>query len=241
MRSWDKAIPKSDLEVHAAARYGTPVGLGRGPAVLVVDVNYRFLGRRPEPILRSVALWPKSSGERGWAALPHLRRLVAAGRAPGRPVFYTTGQANRPQGPQYHKSREVGEDPARPDDMAIVADVAPQPGEVVLAKPGPSAFFGTALLTHLIHRGIDTLLVGGCTTSGCVRATVVDAATYGFRVGVAEECVFDRFEISHDVALFDLNAKYADVLPLADVEQYLERLSPEEGRVRHAETRPSAV
>src|SRR5579884_4285829 len=161
MRSWERVIPATDLEVHAAAGYGKPLGLGTHPAALLIDLNYRFLGRRPEPILRSVALCPKS--------------------------------------------RQHGEAPPQADDLAIVAEIAPAPGDLVLAKPGPSAFFGTALLAHLIQRGIDTLLVAGCTTSGCVRATVVDAASYGFRVSVVEECVFDRFEISHHVALFDLN------------------------------------
>ncbi len=227
MRSWERVIPATDLEVHAAAGYGKPLGLGTHPAALLIDLNYRFLGRRPEPILRSVALWPKSSGERGWTAVAHVRRLLSLSRAADIPVIYTTGQGDRPRGPQFLKSRQHGEAPPQADDLAIVAEIAPAPGDLVLAKPGPSAFFGTALLAHLIQRGIDTLLVAGCTTSGCVRATVVDAASYGFRVSVVEECVFDRFEISHHVALFDLNAKYADVMSLAEVERYLENLSRE--------------
>jgi len=240
MRSWEKMIPKADLEVHAAAGYGTPIGLGTRPATLVIDVNYRFLGRHPEPILRSVALWPKSSGDRGWAAVPHLRALLTLSRAAGLPVFYTTGQTDRARGPQFLKSRQVGQAPARADDLAIVELLAPAPGELVLAKPGPSPFYGTALLAHLVQRGVDTLLLAGCTTSGCVRATAVDAATYGFRVGVVEECVFDRFEISHAVTLFDLNAKYADVMSLADVERYVDGLSAE-GSEGHAKSRAGAV
>ena len=94
-----------------------------------------------------------------------------------------------------------------------------------MRKPGPSAFFGTPLLPYLVQHGVDTLVIAGGTTSGCVRATTVDAATLGFRVGVVEEGVFDRFEISHNVALFDLNAKYADVMTLDQIETYLgERL-----------------
>ncbi len=240
MRSWEKAIPEADLEVHAAAGYGKPLGLGTRPAVLVIDVNYKFLGRRPEPILRSVALWPKSSGERGWAALPHLRRFLALSRAAHLPVFYTTGQADRVRGPQFRKSRQDGEALPQADDLAIVGEIAPAPDDVVLAKAGPSAFFGTTLLPHLVERGVDTLLVAGCTTSGCVRASTVDAATYGFRVGIVEECVFDRFEISHNVALFDLNAKYADVMTLRDVERYFGDLSREGGE-RDAAGRSRAV
>lgn len=221
MRSWEKTVPKSDLEVHEAAGYGKPLGLGTRPTALVVDVNYRFLGRRPEPILRSVILWPKSSGERGWTTLPYIQRFLALSRRARIPVIYTTGLASAPPGPQSEKSRQMGEIVVGANDLAIVEEVAPAPGELVIAKPRPSAFFGTALLSHLIQSRVDTLLVAGCTTSGCVRSTVVDAASYGFRVGVVEECVFDRFEISHDVALFDLNSKYADVIRLSDMDQYL--------------------
>jgi len=229
MRRWERVIPPSDLEVHRAAGYGRSLGLGTRPATLIVDTNYLFLGRRPEPILRAVALWPKSSGERGWAAVPHLERLLALSRAAGVAVFYTTGQANRVKGPQYRKSRQQGEAPAEDDDRAIIRPLAPAADDVVIAKPGPSAFFGTPLVSHLVQRGIDTLLIGGCTTSGCVRATAVDAATLGFRVGIVEECVFDRFEISHAVALFDLNAKYGDVMPLDAVATYLADFCAEEG------------
>lgn len=222
--AWEHAIPASDREVHRAAGYGKPIGLGRRPATLVIDVNYRFLGRRPEPILRSVALWPKSSGERGWQALLAIQRLLALSRQARVPVVYTTGASDAPISVQQEKSRQSGDAEREPDDLAVVEAVAPGPRELVIAKPRASAFFGTALLAELIRSQTDTLLVAGCTTSGCVRATVVDAASYGFRVGVVEECVFDRFAISHDVALFDLNAKYADVLSLSDVDRYLQSL-----------------
>ena len=226
-RRWEDTIPAGDLAVHRAAGYGLRLGLGRRPATLVIDVNYRFLGRRPAPILEAVRLWPKSSGERGWATLPHIARLIDASRKAGIPVIYTTGQAEGTRGPQFHKSCQSGEEvegTSLPDERTIVPEVAPAPEELVIAKPGPSPFFGTPLLTHLVQRQVDTLLIAGCTTSGCVRATTVDAAVHGFRVALVEECVFDRFEISHSVALFDLNAKYADVMTLAEVEGYLSDL-----------------
>ncbi len=99
----------------------------------------------------------------------------------------------------------------------IVDEVAPIAGEVVLRKTAPSAFFGTPLAAHFVQLGIDTLIIAGEATSGCVRATVVDAASYRFRVTVPEECVFDRHEATHAMNLFDLHQKYADVLPLAEV------------------------
>jgi maleamate amidohydrolase len=96
--------------------------------------------------------------------------------------------------------------------------------ELVLVKKFPSAFFGTHLASHLVQRGVDTVIVTGCSTSGCIRATVIDAVSYGFRVVVPEECVFDRAEEPHRANMFDIKSKYADVLPRQDVEKYLAAL-----------------
>ena len=104
----------------------------------------------------------------------------------------------------------------------IVDQVAPLPGEPVIAKSAPSAFGGTPLAGLLSYLGVDTVLVVGEATSGCVRATVVDAASHRLRVVVVEECVYDRFEASHAINLFDMHQKYADVLPLAEVLGWLE-------------------
>src|SRR5680860_46161 len=106
----------------------------------------------------------------------------------------------------------------------IVEQAAPVPGEVVLRKTAPSAFFGTPLMSHYNSLGIDTLIVCGESTSGCVRASVIDARSYRFNVIVVEECVYDRHEASHAMNLFDMNQKYADVLPLNDVVTYLDKL-----------------
>jgi nicotinamidase-related amidase len=105
----------------------------------------------------------------------------------------------------------------------FVAEVAPLDGDILLPKKHPSAFFGTPLVSYLINLGIDTLVVAGCSTSGCVRATVVDAFSYNFRVVVPQDCVYDRSAISHAVNLFDMASKYADVAPLNAV---LEMLQP---------------
>ena len=83
---------------------------------------------------------------------------------------------------------------------------------MLLPKKHPSAFFGTPLASYLIERGVDTLVVTGCTTSGCVRGTVVDGFAYNFRVLVPHECVYDRSQVSHAVNLFDMSEKYADVI-----------------------------
>jgi maleamate amidohydrolase len=103
----------------------------------------------------------------------------------------------------------------------IVDEVAPLAGEVVLHKTAPSAFFHTSLVPYLISLAIDTIVVAGESTSGCVRATVVDGKSYRYRMLVPEECVFDRDEAPHAINLFDLDQKYADVIPLEEVLNYL--------------------
>ena len=100
---------------------------------------------------------------------------------------------------------------------AIVAELAPRPGELVVRKNVPSAFFGTSLAPWLTARGVQTLLVAGCVTSGCVRASVVDAMCWGFRPVVIEDCVGDRAIGPHEASLFDMRQKYADVIDLAQL------------------------
>jgi nicotinamidase-related amidase len=94
-------------------------------------------------------------------------------------------------------------------------------GEAVLRKSSPSAFWGTPLAGHLNYLGVDTLITAGESTSGCVRASVVDGCTYRYRMIVVEEGVFDRHEAAHAINLFDMHQKYADVVPLSEVLEYL--------------------
>src|SRR5919202_1020564 len=107
----------------------------------------------------------------------------------------------------------------------VLPEVAPVDGEVVLRKTAPSAFWGTPLMAELNRLDVDTLIVAGESTSGCVRASVVDAASYRFRVIVVEECVFDRHEAPHAINLFDMHQKYADVIPLDTALDYIRQVS----------------
>jgi maleamate amidohydrolase len=119
-----------------------------------------------------------------------------------------------------------------PDPRAgdIPEPIAPQPQDLVISKPKASAFFSTPLELCLHNMGIDSLIVAGTTTSGCVRASVVDGHSLGFTCFVVEECCFDRFEISHLASLFDLNAKYATVVPLVEATDYLSEMPRAERR-----------
>ncbi len=108
-----------------------------------------------------------------------------------------------------------------PTNSRIVPELAPEPGEVVIEKRRPSSFFGTPLAAYLISRRVDTLVLTGNTTSGCIRATAVDSYSFGFATIIPESCVFDRVETSHRLSLFDLHNKYANVLSDEELALYL--------------------
>lgn len=229
MAIWDDVMTGRDRAVFEKAGYGKRGGLGEQPALIVIDMTYAFTGDRREGILESVARWPHSCGEAGWDAVAPIGRLLVAARAAGAPVVYTRGEF-RPDasdaGRWAGKLTRGFEEPAdrRFAGDQFVGEIAPQPGDLVIKKDKPSAFFGTPLMSYLNERRIDSLIVTGSTTSGCVRATVVDGFSYNFRVAVVEEATFDRGEVSHKVNLFDLNQKYADVISTQEAVSYLAAL-----------------
>jgi nicotinamidase-related amidase len=187
---------------------------------MIVDVSYNFCGDRPEPLLESIKKWRNSCGEDAWQAIAVIRRLLDACHAKGLPVFYSTN-TRRPDGFdagswRWKNARELEDAEKEIAGNAIVKEIAPASQDVVILKTKPSVFFGTPLLSFLIDLRVDTLMVCGVSTSGCVRATVVDAFSNNLRVQVIEDACFDRSQASHAVNLADLNAKYADVIPSAD-------------------------
>ena len=224
MKPWEDVIPDAERRVYAAAGYGSSQPLGRRPVVLIVDTNYAFAGRRPLPIEEAVRETRTSCGEAAWTAIASMQRLLAGARAASVAVLYSTGRrhaALSTMGGWAGKNARAAEDLRRGDDTEIVAEIAPAPGDIVVEKSRPSAFFGTDLAGHLVLLRADTLLVAGGTTSGCVRATVTDAFSLGYRVAVVHECTFDRATLTHKVNLFDMHAKYANVLSLDESLAYL--------------------
>ena len=230
MAIWDDLITDEERIVMAAYMGLRHKELGRRPALVVVDVNYAFVGLKPEPILESIETFSSSCGAVGWEALAQIKRLLALGRELGIPIIYSTpfsevrrggGWASRARqgsvrelvSPEMLEKRRMGN--------TIVKEIEPHPGDILIEKRGPSAFDGTSMISYLNEMDIDTLLVTGTTTSGCVRATVVDAASHRYYVGIVEECVFDRFSISHKVSLMDMHAKYGTVISLCEALEYL--------------------
>ena len=223
--AWREVIPAEDLAVYEAAGYGARGARGTRPALLVIDVTYGFIGREPLPLLESIARYPNSCGEAGWRAMEQIARLLEAARARGVPVYYTAGVTDHAV---QHAGRWREKHPRtleQPDDAQMIPErIAAREGDVVIRKTKPSVFYGTPLLSSLVDRRVDTVIVTGCTTSGCVRATVVDAFSNGFGTLVIEDGVFDRGALSHAVNLFDMDQKYADVIETEEALAYLDAL-----------------
>jgi maleamate amidohydrolase len=215
---WDDVI--GDDERLIASRYDRQRPLGRRPALLMIDCYRKVFGDRPQPLAEAMEEFPSTCGTAGWAALPHLEALLAAARRAGVPVLHTTGDASGGVGAVTRRRRSAGEEEAA--GLELVEPVAPRPGEIVVRKSRASAFFGTPLSTWLRQLDIDTVVLGGETTSGCVRATAVEAYSHGFGVAVVEEATFDRSLLSHKVNLFDLSLKYASVVHTGEAVRYLE-------------------
>jgi nicotinamidase-related amidase len=226
-RAWDRFLTEQDRS-HLGMSTHRRIGFGSKPALLLIDLYRWVFGDRPEPLLEAIKTWPGSCGLAAWQAIPPIQTLLQAAREASIPIVHMTGLD--------HSGIEgwtAWREPRQPTDASpeardrrrrrwdIIDEVAPLPGEAVLRKSSPSAFWGTPLAGHLNYLGIDTIITCGESTSGCVRASVVDGCTYRYRMVVVEDGVFDRHEAAHAINLFDMNQKYADVVPLADVLDYL--------------------
>lgn len=211
-------IPDSDLAMYRKAGVGRRIGFGQRVAVLVVDMTRAFVEDR-------FALGSAAMGQR---AVRAIRELLTRAREIGLPIFFTrmVPFRTRAEGGRWLDAApgifgRAG-DPQAEEPARIPPEIAPRPGEPVIVKPKPSAFFETRLHSMLTFHRADTLIVAGMVTSGCVRATVDDAFAYNYRVIVPEEAVADRAEVPHKVNLFDMDMISADVMPLGAVLAHLE-------------------
>ena len=218
--AWDDVI---DDEIRAiAGNYASRMGLKDKPALICVDNYNAVFGDKPAPVLEAMKRFPSSCGLAAWNAIEPTKRLMAAAREADIPVVHTTAIAELPkvvQRAQTTKRSNAGQD--RTWDYSHFSELAPLPGEMVIRKLRATAFFGTPLTAYLTELGVNTAVICGNSTSGCVRATAVDAYNAGYKVAVVEDCVFDRNWLSHKVNLFDLNCKYADVMFVDEVLDYL--------------------
>ncbi len=222
MKPWDGIIPEEEQAAYRAAGFGKPTGLGQRPGLLIIDVQYRTVGTKPMPFWDAIKEFPTSCGEVGWKAVANIEQLLKTFRSNEWPVLYPYVAPKE----QFDTGRLADKVPALMGVAAkgyeFVAEVAPLTGDTLVPKKHPSAFFGTPLVSYLIDKGVDSIVVTGCTTSGCVRGSVVDAFAYNFRVCVCSDAVYDRSQVSHSVNLFDMSEKYADVMTTA---QYLQMVN----------------
>lgn len=229
-RVWERFLTDQDL-AHLAKSEHREIGFGERPALLLIDLYRWVFGDKPQPIVEAVETWPASCGLVAWEAIPHIQTLLSAARDAGIPVVHATGREEDGLAGARDLREIYGSRDRSPEAMErrtrrwdIIGEVAPLPGEPVVRKSSASAFRGTPLLSHLKYHNVDTVIICGETTSGCVRASVVDGCTGSYRMIVVEECVFDRHQAAHAINLFDMHHKYADVVSLDDALDYLSRL-----------------
>ncbi|WP_182263039.1 isochorismatase family protein [Rhodococcus sp. UFZ-B548] len=201
--------------VYTAAGFGHAFTHGANPAVVVVDFTYGFT----DPTA--------PTGSDMSDEIDATAEVVAVARLCGAPIFFTAIAYDNPGHPVTWLSKAPGMAALTAGSRAVQIDdrLEQRPEDTVIVKQHPSAFFGTGLASHLVSSGVDTVILCGATTSGCVRATAVDAVSYGFPVLVVREGVADRADGPHRAALFDLQAKYADVLSAREVSDYLTHLA----------------
>jgi len=231
---WDDFLTARDQQLLAVWGKQGKDELGARPALLVIDVYYGAVGHERKPILESIKDWPMSCGLEGWEAIDRMVGLIAAARAHRVPVIYAHALEGFPSDRTRvmdrggKANRGVDHLPAdiRALSNQIVAEVTPQPGDLVIGKTAPSAFNGTPLLHYLRQSGIDTLIICGESTSGCVRAAVLDGQAYRYRIGIVGECCFDRTQASHWINLFDMHQKYGEVMDVKAVADYFATLGP---------------
>ncbi|MEM9682164.1 MAG: isochorismatase family protein [Pseudomonadota bacterium] len=194
---------QNEIDVYERQGYGNSSGFGERPAVLVVD----FVNGFADP--------DQFGGGNIGDAIENTAKLLAAARTATVPIAYTRvvyADDGSDVGVFCLKAPNLAHLKEDADGSQIVAALAPEPGDYIVRKTQPSAFFGTNLSAWLINKGVDTVVVTGCTTSGCVRASVVDSMSYNFKTIVVTDCVGDRAMGPHRANLFDMHEKYADLM-----------------------------
>jgi maleamate amidohydrolase len=207
-------MSRDDAEIYRAQGFGGKVGIGRRPALCIVDFVNGFVdpaifggGNIADSVTNTVGLL---AAARRYGLPVAFSRVVYASDGADDCVFVRKVPALASLTEQAPASQ-------------IVLELTPLPGEKILRKTQPSAFFGTGYAEWLRERKVDTVIVTGCTTSGCIRATVVDSMSYDFRTIVARDCVGDRSLAAHDANLFDMEQKYADLMESEDIVAALKR------------------
>ena len=198
----------SELDIYKKQGFGNRSGMGQRPALLIVD----FVNGFADP--------DQFGGGNIGEAIENTRGLLAAARTLGLPVAFTRvvyAEDGSDAGVFTLKAPTLTQLTEEAFSSQIVDQLKPRDGEYIVRKTQPSAFFGTNLAAWYVGRGVDTVVVTGCTTSGCVRASVIDSMSYNFRTVVVSNCVGDRALGPHEANLFDMEQKYADLMTSSEI------------------------
>jgi len=223
---WEDALSKVDRLVIEKGGYGQKRGFGKNPAFVIIDPQYNYVGA-DKPIEEQLDEWPSGGGEAAWRAIEIISTLKKKAEAANIPVIYTRNvqkQTTMFDSFAVKAKRDNTKYIDGSPESQIVDELTPSEKDLVIDKSYASVFYGTPFLSYLIKMGIDTLILVGGSTSGCVRATAVDAVTRNFNVAVVEDCTYDRIELSHKAGLLDLWMKYCDVIKSDEVSEYFSSL-----------------
>jgi nicotinamidase-related amidase len=216
---WKDIVDEETMEIYEP--YHRKLFVGPKPAILAIDLYNKAYEGGNRPVREVNRTHSGSCGENAWKAIEPTQRLLAAARRAGVPVIYSTRYVDTGNVSSTYRNREK----LASDTYNIKEELKPLPGEFVIYKERASAFFGTPLVARLRMAGIESLIICGESTSGCVRASTVDAYSYGFHTVLVEECTYDRSMLTHKVNLFDLHHKYTDVMHVKDVIAHLDGLA----------------
>lgn len=215
MAVWDGLVPERDQEIYRRAGFSKQPQWDGSPALVIVDALWGFIGHRRVDVLDAITEYPTACGEAGWDGMERTEEALHFFRKSELPVVHVCASAETDSiyGATTRDRRTPGTGTRAHE---IPEPIRPVPGEPVVFKSKASGFFRTALDVLLRKRKVDTVLIAGSTTCGCIRATAVDAHSSGFETIVLSDAVWDRSPFSHAVALFELSMKYASVVPVAD-------------------------
>jgi nicotinamidase-related amidase len=224
MNIWEELLSEHDKKVLAnwERKPHRLSGLGENPALVVIDIQQCVVGE-DRPVYEQQDKYPWACGNFAWAAIRKLQKLIPAAREASIPIIHTCSLTR----PEVHLPRSHKSSP-----WSILnplshfqPEVAPKPEDIVIEKQGPSFFFGTPAHQILHHLKVDTLILAGTSTSGCVRAGAIDGIQYNYRVNIIVDCVFDRIELSHKANLFDLWFKYCDLMTMDEAIAFFEKFN----------------
>ncbi len=221
LKDWMKVIPESEFTIYKNAGLLGKLEPGKKAALILTDLTMSSCGSEGNTLEEAQKEHPLACGPVAWETMPRISRLIEVFRAKGLPLVYT--HADLPKqlmaGPAAKTKRDISKDDPKMGEFPDI--VAPKDGDFILPKTKASAFFQTPLNAFLVRNNVDTVVICGVATSGCIRATALDAFSNGYKTFVVDDCCFDRSYFAHCTNLFDINAKYGSVISLDEVAEII--------------------